>query len=94
MSGGIALPGIGIVVCPRGFNDMHLLRHEYGHLLQRRQLGMFAFGLIGILSLGSAAFDPANHRYRWFEIDANRRAYRHFGNDDWPDDCFPRRRPR
>ena len=37
----IAIPGIGIFIHPADINNTDLLRHEFGHILQRKKFGFF-----------------------------------------------------
>ena len=39
----IAIPGIGIFIHPTDINNTDLLRHEFGHILQRKKFGFFFF---------------------------------------------------
>lgn len=82
---GMALPGVGIVVYPgahSGRKNIALLRHEFGHVLQARQTGMFMFYLrIGLPSLLSATFNGKfghHHHTFWTEIWANQLAADYF----------------
>lgn len=48
------------------------LRHEYGHVIQSRWLGIGMFGIvIGIPSIISVITNPKNHHNQWFEIWAD-----------------------
>ncbi len=72
----------------------HLFVHEYGHYIQSQELGINYLFAVGIPSLQSAIIDTGkngapNHRTRWFEVDANRKAAEYFdkyygsGRDDY-----------
>jgi RHS repeat-associated protein len=85
-----------------------LLNHEYGHVLQSQLLGFYYLGRIAIPSGISGFLDYStnsdhDHDYTWFEIDANKRAYKYLNkhytskglsstNDDWNEDdpSYPR----
>lgn len=60
----------------------HLFVHEYGHYMQSQIVGPLYYPAIAIPSLLSAAFtsdwEGMSHKQRWFEIDASRRAAKHF----------------
>ncbi len=96
-SGGITLPGRGIVVGKGVFSqnlDPFLVRHEFGHILQAREFGIYRFYTrIGPSSLLSAArHDGINHFHNthWTEILANQMSYKYFGNPtNWPIHRFP-----
>jgi hypothetical protein len=48
------------------------LRHEYGHVVQSRLLGIGTFGIIiGIPSMISIMTNPRDHHNQWFEIWAD-----------------------
>lgn len=55
--------------CDKLCSHGHLhLRHEYGHVIQSRLLGIGTFGIIiGIPSIISILTDPDNHHNQWFE---------------------------
>jgi len=58
----------------------HTFVHEYGHYLQHTLFGPLYIPIIAIPSLTSAAGIAENidHHYRWFEVDANKRAVSYF----------------
>lgn len=91
----ICLPGLGIIVSASdGDPDLHLLRHEFGHVLQRRKTGVLLFYLrIGIPSLWSAMrarFGQHRHALHPVEMDANLQAFTFFRSPpDWAHDRFP-----
>jgi len=58
-----------------------LFQHEYGHVLQSREMGWAYFSRVGIPSFIS---DANTHKYQPFEQDANRRAFNYF-NEYEPD---------
>ena len=82
LKGGSAfcLPGIGITVHPSRKEDLDLLRHEFGHVLQARRFGTFYFYLvIAPMSLCSAAFSSFEaHQRFWTETQANMLSFRYF----------------
>ena len=47
----VTLPGIGILVSPDVTEDVALLRHEFGHILQRRKFGwlFFRFWIVSVI---------------------------------------------
>lgn len=90
---GLALPGLGIIVFPGAFSleqDLDLVRHEFGHILQARRFGLWKFYTeIGPRSLRSA-MGKRVHREYWTEVNANRLAFEYFGcPSDWPGKRFP-----
>ncbi|OAQ38162.1 hypothetical protein A5893_15295 [Pedobacter psychrophilus] len=95
---GITLPNFGIFLSPETFSlqkDLWLVKHEFGHILQYRELGFIKFYLkIGIPSLISAIKQNLKkdyyHQKHNVEIDANRRSYLYFDKPkDWPFNRFP-----
>ena len=68
-------PGIsigGFICAPRWF-----VQHEYGHVKQQEEFGMFYLPIVGLPSLLHLVFgDAANHGDLWFERDANERSHR------------------
>ena len=55
-----------------------LFQHEYGHVLQSREMGWAYFPRVGVPSLFS---DASTHKYQHFEQDANRRAFMYFNKN-------------
>ena len=96
-SGGVTLPGKGIIVGRNAYSraaDMGLVRHEFGHILQSRMVGKFSFyRVIGKESLLSAARSGKNgysHNTFWAETWANYLSYDYFGNPSyWDMTRFP-----
>lgn len=87
--GGYDDDGLGI------FGEDGLYLHEYGHTFQSQRLGLFYIPVIGIPSLLSSTFSSSEkHNNRWYELLANRWAWRyinkHFNTPTWP---FPDDRP-
>ena len=85
-SGGVALPGRGIIVGQGAFSkglDPDLLMHEFGHILQARQIGNFNFySKLAPSSLRSARMNGINghnHMNNWTESWANYKAVNYFG---------------
>jgi hypothetical protein len=91
----IAIPGIGIFIHPTDINNTDLLRHEFGHILQRKKFGFFFFFFkIATASINSArkANKDAtyNHMHCWTEWTANRLAYHYFNSPkDWNFKDYP-----
>jgi hypothetical protein len=85
----IALPFIGIFIHPKDKNNLDLLRHEFGHILQRKQYGfIFFYFKIAIVSIKSAKKANQNKNYNhmhcWTEWTANQLAYDYFKQPaDW-----------
>lgn len=52
--------------------------HEYGHCLQSRWWGPLYLLVIGLPSVMSVLFAPAQHHLRWFEQEASLRGYLYF----------------
>lgn len=93
----VCIPQIGIIL-PDQSNleqqNLSLLRHEFGHILQYREMGFWKFYLkVGIPSLWSAfssRWTGHLHQNHRVERDANRRSYAYFEKPgDWPDHRFP-----
>jgi hypothetical protein len=86
-SGGITLPGRGIIV-GKGVmtRNMYpeLMQHEFGHILQAREVGLKAFyTVIGKESLISASMHGKNgwnHNTFWTETWSNHISSNHFGS--------------
>jgi|SRR5688572_4099745 len=91
----IALPGIGIFVHPGDINNVSLLRHEFGHILQARKWGkLFFYRYIAIESIVSARKSNQDatfiHQQTWTEWTANRLAYYFFKRpEDWDMKSYP-----
>jgi len=95
----ITIPGIGIFVGLRQINNINLLRHEFGHILQYRQKGFLFFWFrVAPASLLSAFKTSINkkhiHMHIWTEWSANRLSYDYFGQPgDWDAIRFPLQSP-
>jgi RHS repeat-associated protein len=99
LKGGAAftLPGFGIFVSlaawqfdPVGLS--HLLRHEYGHILQAKEWGEnFFYSMIAPLSLESAIRygNIQEHQYSWTERSANYFSRIYFGSVGWDYNNYP-----
>jgi hypothetical protein len=91
----IALPGIGIFINPADVNNISLLRHELGHILQAKKWGkLFFYRYIAkesILSAKRSNHDPKFiHQHTWTEWTANRLSYYFFKRpDDWDMKSYP-----
>ena len=85
-SGGLALPGFGIIVGKGTFSegkDIGLVQHEYGHILQYRMIGWFRFYLMVVIpSLISAwtNWHKKPHQLYWTELWANHLSYQRFSS--------------
>ena len=95
---GITLPEFGIFLSPGTYSlqqDMWLVKHEFGHILQYKAKGTFKFYTqIGVPSLWSAIQQnlkkPHLHKFHPVEIDANLKSYQYFNSPlDWPSHIFP-----
>jgi len=93
---GITIPQVGIITFPGAFaNDLGLIKHEFGHILQFKKLGSIRFYFkIGMPSLWSAlkASLVKNyvHQSHLVELDANNLAYHYFNQPkDWDFKRFP-----
>jgi hypothetical protein len=78
---------LGIVVSKEGANDIDLLRHEFGHVLQGNMLGSNAYwNIIAPASL----FSTGRHKDFWTETNANTLSYYYFNQPtDWNKTRFP-----
>lgn len=91
----ITLPGIGIFIGEKHVDNTDLLRHEFGHILQKRQKGFFYFWFkIAPVSLKSALHLTRNkhktHMHTWTEWSANRLSFDYFKKPaDWNFEEFP-----
>ena len=78
-----ALPGVGIFVNPSDVNNIDLLRHEFGHILQARLWGhLFFYRTVVAVSVASAhkanTTTRYNHQHTWTEWSANLLSYNYF----------------
>ncbi len=77
----VALPGIGIFVGKSQIDNIELLQHEYGHILQYKLWGALFFWFriapTSIISAISANRNKKIHQYTWTEWSANRLMYYH-----------------
>lgn len=90
----LTIPGIGIFVGKGMENDLDLLRHEFGHILQFKKWGFWFFWRhIAKTSLDSAHASRREHRshqHTWTEWSANWFAYQYLGQPaDWNLRKFP-----
>jgi hypothetical protein len=93
-SGGITLPERGIFVGKGAFSrnlDPFLVKHEFGHILQAREIGINNFySKVGTQSFVSASTNPQNHTRFWTEKWANYLSYNYFKSPAaWPMSRFP-----
>ncbi len=95
---GLTIPQIGIITCPGVFSkglDLVLIKHEFGHILQWRNLGSIKFYFeIGFPSLISAIIASLKkdyiHQNHSVEINANQRSYHYFQQPkNWNFKRFP-----
>lgn len=94
----VTLPGIGILCSPCFADNVPLLRHEFGHILQRRYFGWwFYWFIVAPVSFWSAVMAALFYKKKFFHADtwtewsANRLSYAYFHHpSDWPDWRFPR----
>lgn len=84
--------------------ENRIFRHEYGHTLQSRLLGILYIPKVGIPSLTSQRLEDKygvgfhNHNNTWFEIQANRLGFEYFNQNEplslidrpWDDINYPR----
>ena len=91
----ITIPGIGIFVGEKHAENIDLLRHEYGHILQRRQKGFIFFWFrIAPASMKSALQTSRNknkvHMHTWTEWSANKLSFEYFHQpNDWNFTDYP-----
>ncbi|MBN1184619.1 MAG: RHS repeat-associated core domain-containing protein [Bacteroidales bacterium] len=82
----MTVPGVGIFVGPGGINDVDLLKHEFGHILQARKWGAGVFyGDVAPASLRYAKYANSDPYYsnldymsNWTEWSANYLSYKYF----------------
>lgn len=93
---GLTLPQIGIITYPGGFsNDLDLIKHEFGHILQWRKIGSIRFYFkIGFPSLWSAIKASFKkdyfHQTHLVETNANQLVYQYFNKpQNWDFKRFP-----
>ncbi|KAF0128606.1 MAG: RHS repeat-associated core domain protein, partial [Bacteroidetes bacterium] len=94
LSGGISLPGRGIMVGEGSFSRgtyPELLQHEFAHILQARDVGLTAYyGVIAPESLQSAIQnDSYGHSRFWTETWANYMSSKYFGSKYIYSEQFP-----
>ena len=98
-SGGLTLPGRGIIVGDGTFTRAGntswvkaLMQHEYGHILQANEVGLKAFyKVIGPESLASATMDGVggwSHNTFWTETWSNYLSKGYFGTN-WVGGLYP-----
>jgi len=95
---GLTIPDFGIFVSEGAFSrnlNIWLVKHEYGHILQKAKYGHLKFYTrIASKSLWSATkrriFKNYQHAFHPVELDANQLAYEYFNKPaDWPVKRFP-----
>lgn len=94
-SAGLALPGIGIFVGTGVFSsqlDIDTVRHEYGHILQARKIGLVKFyffiGIPSLISAWTSGFGKGHQNY-WTELWCNELCRCYFGEESWDIRRFP-----
>lgn len=90
----VTIPGIGIFIGKGQEENIDLLRHELGHILQYRKWGFWNFWTrIAPTSLKSARNkhkDIESHMDTWTEWSANQLSYDYFHNpENWNFHQFP-----
>ena len=91
----MAIPGIGIFVGKKHINNIDLLRHEFGHILQYRKWGWLKFWTnIVPKSIRSASIankdSTHKHMHLWTEWTANQLSYHYFNKPtDWNHRSYP-----
>lgn len=91
----VTIPGLGIFVGKKHSQNIDLLRHEFGHMLQFRQNGFFYFWFkIALASLRSAFLSKKRenhiHMHTWTEYSANQLSYEYFNRPyNWDFRNFP-----
>jgi len=91
----ITIPGIGIFLGLNQINNKDLLRHEFGHILQKNEKGFLFFWFrIAPVSLMSALRTTISkkhiHMFTWTEWSANRLSYDYFEQpSDWDFQTYP-----
>lgn len=96
-SGGLALPGFGIIIGDGTYSkakDEDIVKHEFGHILQARMIGYICFylfvGIPSLLSAGTGGWKKG-HQVYWTEGWANYLSMQRFGASCWPHHRFPPR---
>ena len=83
---GLTLPGV-MFVGSKSYDDINVLRHEYGHILQYRQWDTsMSLRMIWDSFQSGVTYknDGREHMETWTEWSANKLAYDHFGKpSDW-----------
>ena len=91
----VTIPGIGIFIGYSHRNNIDILRHEFGHMLQIQQKGFLYFWFkIAPTSLRSAFLSSKkeghDHMQTWTEWNANKLSYEYFDKpQDWNFKNFP-----
>ncbi|HRG58147.1 MAG TPA: hypothetical protein PK323_04270 [Bacteroidia bacterium] len=91
----VTIPGVGIFVHPIDINNTDLLRHEFGHFLQFKELGFIKFIFkIALKSLISASKANQNKDYKHMSCEtewlANKISYEYFNAPkDWNFNDYP-----
>ncbi|MBQ0029457.1 MAG: hypothetical protein MJZ24_09340 [Paludibacteraceae bacterium] len=83
----VTLPGLGILADKSIAHNQSLLRHEFGHILQRRYFGWWFFWFrVAPASLWSAIKGTFGKKHRhgscWCEISANKLSNIYFKRKD------------
>ena len=89
------IPGIGIIVGKSQAGDTDLLRHEFGHILQRRQKGFLYFWIrivpVSVWSAFRTSFTGKHiHMHTHTEWTANLLSYDYFKQPaEWDFNKYP-----
>ena len=89
------IPGIGIFIGTKQAGNIGLLRHEFGHILQRRQKGILFFWFkivpVSVLSAFRASITIKHtHMHTWTEWTANSLSYDYFNQPaTWDFNKYP-----
>ena len=77
---GVTLPPAGIFVGIGVFkNDLDMMMHEFGHILQYRKHGAYSYYTVfAPKSFASASINPQGHNNYWVETYANYLSYNYF----------------
>ncbi|MDO9152409.1 MAG: hypothetical protein Q7U47_01650 [Paludibacter sp.] len=95
LKGAFAFPMLGIFIDIRLAENINLLRHEFGHILQFRKYGFLYFWFrIAPASIKSAFLSRKNanhiHMDTWTERNANQLAYNYYEKPaDWDFGNYP-----
>jgi len=89
------IPGIGIFIGSMQAGNIDLLRHEFGHILQRRQKGFLYYWIKIVPASLWSAFRASTvtkhiHMHTWTEWTANSLSYDYFNQPaTWDFNTYP-----